>query len=122
MKIIKQVGIIFSLCWLSVVIAHFLPLGIPASIIGLILMLAMLLTGILRLEHVQEKSNFLLSNMSFFFIPPGVNVINYFGVIKSIAAQLIIICVVSTVITFGVTALTVKLTLNLMRRFKGENA
>ena len=87
MKIIRQIGIIFLVCWLSEVIERLLPFTFPASVIGMAL---------------------------FFFIPAGVSIINYFDVLKSSAVQLIIICVVSTVVTFAVTAWSVKLTVRCM--------
>lgn len=118
MKIIKQIGIIFTICWLSVVIEHFLPFAFPASVIGLVLLLLGLLTGLLKMEHVQEKSDFLLSNMAFFFIPAGVSLINYFDILKSSIIQIFIICVISTIITFAVTAYSIRLTLRLMNRRK----
>ena len=65
MKIIKQVGIIFLICWLGLVIEAALPFSFPASIIGMILLFVCLLFGILKIEHIQEKSDFLLSNMAF---------------------------------------------------------
>jgi holin-like protein len=119
MKIVLQTGIIFSLCWISRIIARFLPFDFPASIIALFLVFLMLLTGLLRLEHIREKSDFLLSNMAFFLIPSSVNVINYFGLVKENVLKLILICVISMVITFGVTALTVTMVLRLVRRFSG---
>lgn len=120
MKIIKQIGILFTLCWLSEVLQFLLPFDFPAAVIGLVLLLLALLTGILKVEHVQEKSDFLLSNMAFFFIPAGVSLMNYFDILKHTAFQLIIICGVSTVITFAVTAYSIKLTLKIMNRRKNE--
>ena len=76
MKIIKQTGIIFTICWLSIIIQQILPLPIPASVIGLILLFFCLLSRLLKVEHIQEKSDFLLSNMAFFFIPAGVGMMN----------------------------------------------
>ena len=38
LKIIKQIGILFTVCWLSLVIEHFLPFSFSASIIGMILL------------------------------------------------------------------------------------
>lgn len=114
MKIIKQIGIIFLICWLSLVIEAVLPFSFPASIIGLVLLLVCLLTGILKIEHVQEKSDFLLSNMAFFFIPAGVSIINYLDVLKNSLLPLIIVCVASTFITFAVTAWSIRLTVRLM--------
>lgn len=116
MKIIKQIGIIFAVCWLSQMIERMLPFAFPASVIGMALLLVCLIIGLLKVEHIQEKADFLLENMAFFFIPAGVSIINYFDVLKSSAVQLIIICILSTVITFAVTAWTVKLTLRLMKR------
>ena len=118
MKIIRQIGIIFTVCWLSQVIAEFLPFDFPASVIGMIFLFICLLTGMLKIEHIQEKSDFLLGNMAFFFVPAGVSIMNYFDILKSSAVQLLIICIVSTVITFAVTAYSVNLTMKLIDRRK----
>jgi holin-like protein len=116
MKIIKQVGIIFAVCWLSQVIASVLPFAFPASVIGMLFLFICLLTGLLKIEHIQEKSDFLLENMAFFFVPAGVSIMNYFEILKSSVVQLVIICVVSTVITFAVTVYSVKWTMRLLDR------
>ena len=115
MKIIKQVGIIFLICWLGLVIEAALPFSFPASIIGMIL-----LFGILKIEHIQEKSDFLLSNMAFFFVPAGVSIINYLDLLKSSLLPILVICVASTFITFAVTAWSIRLTMRLMNRRKGS--
>ena len=120
MKIIKQIGIILTVCWVSLVIEKILPFAFPASVIGMILLLICLMAGILKMEHIQEKADFLLENMAFFFIPAGVSIINYFDVLKNSVIQLIVICVVSTVVTFAVTAYTVTFTIRLMNRRKEE--
>ncbi|PWJ46462.1 CidA/LrgA family protein [Faecalicatena contorta] len=116
MKIIKQVGIIFTVCWLSQVIANVLPFAFPASVTGMLFLFICLLTGLLKIEHIQEKSDFLLENMAFFFVPAGVSIINYFEILKSSVVQLVIVCLVSTVITFAVTAYSVKWTMRLLER------
>lgn len=117
MKIIKQIGIVFSVCWLSVLVEKILPFAFPASVIGMILLFICLLSGLLKIEHIQDKADFLLENMAFFFIPAGVSIINYFDVLKNTWLQLILICVISTVITFAVTALSVRLTVHLLNTY-----
>ena len=47
MKIIRQIGIIFTVCWLSLVIEKLLPFTFPASVIGMILLFLCLFTGVL---------------------------------------------------------------------------
>lgn len=118
MKIIKQFGIIFSICWISIVLEQYIPFPIPATVIGLILLLICLLTGILKIEHIKEKSDFLLGNMAFFFVPAGVGIINYFDLLKDTWLLLLIICVISTIVTFAATAYSIKLTLYFINRRK----
>ena len=120
MKIIKQFGIVFSICWLGTVIEHFLPFACPASVIAMLLLLLCLLTGILKVEHIREKSDFLLANMAFFFIPAGVNVINYLDILKASWLPLLVICLVTTIITFAATAFSIRLTVYLLRRKGGQ--
>lgn len=114
MKIIKQIGIIFAICWISTVIEALLPFAFPASVIGMILLLICLMTGILKIQHIQEKSDFLLSNMAFFFIPAGVSMINYLDILAENLIPIVVICVVSTFITFAATAYSMKLALKIM--------
>ena len=118
MKIIRQIGIIFTVCWLSILVEKALPFSFPASVIGMLLLFICLLTGILKIEHIQEKADFLLENMAFFFVPAGVSIINYFDVLENTWIQLVVICVISTVVTFAVTAWSVKLTVRLLGRLR----
>lgn len=118
MKIIKQIGIFFTVCWLSQIVAANLPFSFPSSVIGMILLFICLLTGILKIEHVQEKADFLMENMAFFFVPAGVSVMNYFDILKSTLVPFLIICIVSTIITFAATAYSVQFVIKLMNRRK----
>lgn len=115
MKIIVQIGIIFAISWISVIIEALLPIAFPASVISMILMFVLLLSAVLKIEHIKEKSDFLLSNMAFFFIPSGVSIINYFDVLKSSVIQLLLICLITTVLTFIATAFSIEWTMKLMK-------
>ena len=119
MKILYQIGIIFSICWVSQIVEKLLPFDFPASVIGMVLLFVLLSCKILKVEHIREKSDFLLANMAFFFVPAGVSIINYFDVLKSSVVQLLLICLFTTVLTFAATAGSIRLTLKLMNRRKG---
>lgn len=118
MKIIYQIGIIFALCWVSEIIEAFLPFAFPASVIGMILLFILLAFRVLKVEHIREKSDFLLSNMAFFFIPAGVSIINYFDVLKGNVGKLLLICFLTTILTFATTAWTIRGVLRLQNRGK----
>ena len=119
MKIICQIGVIFAVCWFSQLIEAALPVPFPASVIGMLLLLALLATGLLKID-IREKADFLLANMAFFFLPAGVSVINYFDVLGRSAVALVLVCLLSTVITFGATALSIRFTLRLLERRKSR--
>ena len=118
MEIIYQIGIIFTLCWASEIIEGLLPFSFPASVIGMILLFILLAFRVLKVEHIREKSDFLLSNMAFFFIPAGVSIINYFDVLKGNVGKLLLICFLTTILTFATTAWTIRGVLRLQNRGK----
>lgn len=118
MKILYQIAIIFFLCLMGEIIGAVLPFPFPSAIIAMLLLALALFTGTLKIDHIREKSDFLLSNMAFFFIPAGVKVIEHFDLIKQVWWQFFLIAIASTVIVFLVTAATVSLTLRLEERRK----
>ena len=120
MKLLGQFGIIFGICWISECIASVLPFALPSSIIGMILLLVLLGLRVVRTEHIREKSDFLLGNLPFFFIPAAVSIMNYVDVLKGSLGALLVICTVSMVLTFAATVWSVRLTCYLMKRGKKQ--
>ena len=116
MKILLQVALVFGIYWVRQGIEAILPEAFAASVISLLLLLVLLLTGIVKVDHVREKSDFLLGNLGFFFIPVSVSIINYVDLIWQNAAAFLTVCVVSMVLTYGATAWAVHLTRRLMER------
>ena len=107
MKIIKQLCIIFAICMVGEIISAALSFPFPASVAALLLMLLLFITGVLRPESVRETAELLLANLAFLFIPSGVAIIDKYESVRGNIPALLFLCVVSTIITFGVTAWTV---------------
>lgn len=118
MKLLTQIGIIFGICWLSTCIERVLPFTLPASIIGMLLLLALLLVRVVKAEHIREKSDYLLGNLPFFFIPASVSIVNYADIVREHLLALLVICTVSTAVTFAAAAGAVRLTCRLLERGK----
>ena len=116
MKLLTQIGIIFGICWVSTCLERVLPITIPASIIGMVVLLILLLARVIRPEHIREKSDYLLGNLPFFFLPVSVSIINYVDVLWENLIPLVVTCVISMVLTFAATAWTVRLVSGLMER------
>ena len=119
MKILLQIALVFGVYWVSQCIEVVLPFSFPASVISLILLLVLLLTGIVKVDHVREKSDFLLGNLGFFFVPVSVGIMNYAQLIWENAAAFLTVCVVSLVLTYGATVGAVRLTQKLLDKRKG---
>lgn len=103
MKFLRQFGLILLITFLGEVCRTFIPLPIPASIYGLLLMLIALTTGIIKLEHVKESSAFLIEIMPLMFIPAAVGILDSWGAMKAICLPIIFITVATTVIVMVVT-------------------
>ena len=120
MNIMAEIAIICGICLVSEGISALIPVAFPASVIAMLILLLCLITSLLKVEHIREKSDFLLENMAFFFIPAGVNVINYLDILKASWLPLVVICTVTTVITFAATAYSIRLTILLLHRKGGK--
>ena len=98
MKYIKQFGIILAISFLGEILKSLIPLPIPASIYGLVLMLVALQTGILALDKVKDTAKFLIEIMPIMFIPAAVELMDTWGILRSIFVPVIVITLVSTVV------------------------
>lgn len=76
MKFIKQFSIILIISLIGEALHYFIPLPVPASIYGLLIMLAGLQTKLIPLDSVQEASYFLIDIMPLMFIPAAVGLLD----------------------------------------------
>lgn len=102
MKYFKQFGVILTVSFLGEVLHAVLPLPVPASIYGLVLMLIALMTGIIPLAKVRDAGNFLIEIMPLMFIPAGVGLMTSWGALKPILIPVIVILVATTILTMGI--------------------
>ena len=121
MKILKPLLLIFAICLISTGISAILPIPFPASVISLIILLILLLLHVVKSRSIKEVSNYLLHNMAFFFIPAVVGILSSLEEIKNSILPLLVICVVSTFVTFAVTAFTVAGIMKLMEKRGGKS-
>ncbi len=121
MNIISQGAIFFAVCIAGDGISRILPFPFPGSVIAMIILFILLVTRGLKIEKIDGIADFFLDNMAFFFIPPTVNIINYFDVIKNVWWQFILICVITTFATFLATAYTVKGVMYLLNKGDKKN-
>lgn len=120
MDLLAQIAILLGVCLSGELLASLLPFSFPSSVIAMLLMLLLLATGVLKLRHVEGVTNFLMQNMAFFFVPLCVNILAYLEIISANMVAILVICFVSTFLTFVTTAFTVRGLMKLTRK-KGES-
>lgn len=121
MKIIKQIFVILLFYIIGEILAYLigaiLPgVYVPGTIIGLVLLILVIISGKITLDNVDEVGSFLTNNMAFFFIPAAVSVIEYLDLLESNIFKILVIIVLTTIISFLAIYGSVLLTLKLMKR------
>ncbi|NMA02365.1 MAG: CidA/LrgA family protein [Clostridia bacterium] len=106
MKYIYQFTLILFITFLGEFIYNIIPLPIPASIYGLLIMLFCLQVKIIKLEMVKEAGAFLLEAMPLMFIPAAVGLLTVWQEVTDILLPLIIIIIFSTIIVMAATGRT----------------
>lgn len=119
MKYFKQFGIIAGVSFLGEFLYALLPFPIPASVYGLVLMVVLLMTKVVRLEMIEETADFFISMMALFFVPSSVGLMTSLDIVKDSILQLFVICVISTVVVMSVTGLAAQAVIRAKRK-KGE--
>ncbi len=113
MRYVLQFAIILAICFMGDLIHNYFNLPIPGNVLGMVMLLILLLTGVIKLTMIEDVSNFMLKHLSFFFIPAAVGLITCFTILEGKWTALMFISVVSTFIIAIVTGMTVQI---LMKR------
>lgn len=121
MKYVKQLMIILIFSFIGDILNHIIPLPIPASIYGMVLLFIALSTKIIKLDQVETTAEFLLSIMLIFFVPASVGIMDTFFAYKSSMLSIIIIVIISTIIVMITTGLVSQFIIKL-RNKKGKGA
>jgi len=102
MKFVKQFAIFVTICFIGEVLHKIIPLPVPASIYGLVLMFCALKFKIMPLQEVEVFSDFLLEIMPLLFIPSTVGLIVAWPIIKKHWLPILIITLLGTTFIFFV--------------------
>ena len=105
-NMVKQCTILFGCMALGELLVKITGVSLPGSIVGMLLLAAFLEMGWIKLEWVKQISDFLLSNLGFFFVPPGVALMLNFGTIAKDFWAIAIATLVSTILVLLSTGWT----------------
>lgn len=105
MKYLQQAVILAAVTFAAEIIKYFVPLPIPASIYGLILLFSLLKSGLLKLEQIQDVGNLLLELMPLLLVPASVSFLTALDTIQKMLLPVLIMGFAGTTAVMLVTGL-----------------
>lgn len=118
MKYMKQFGIILFVTFLGELLRYLIPLPIPASIYGFVIMLTALKLKIIPLEAVRGAGNFLINIMPMLFIPATVGLLSSWTDLSPILLPVSAITIISTIMVMAIAGRVTQLVIRLNRKVK----
>lgn len=108
MKYLSQFLIILGFTLAGEALQRMIPLPVPASVYGLVLLFAALCLKIVKLDQVKQAGIFLTSILSILFVSPTVGIVDNWGLIQSNLLPILLLLCGSTALTFGISGRVAK--------------
>ena len=122
MKWIKQFGIILAVSFIGELLGNWIPLPIPASIYGIILLFLCLKLHLIPFDDGHETGDFLIEIMPLMFIPAAVGLLESWDIIRPSWIQYILITVSTTFIVMVAAGLVTQAVIRRTKKGDEKNA
>lgn len=103
MKLIFEFARIAAFCFAGEVCHLVLPLPIPASVYGLMLLLAALRFGVVKLEQVRTAALFLTGIFPLLFVPAAAGVMDLWADLQSMLVPVLLALIPITILVMTVS-------------------
>ena len=118
LKVTAQLLFLIGLWWISALIQQYFHLPISAGVIGLILLLLALMSGMMKLAWIKSGADFILAELVLMFIPCVVGLVRYKQLFITQGWQLILAVVLGTLCVMVMTAYSVHFGFKLERKLQ----
>ncbi len=99
----KQFLILCGITLVGEALSIVIPMPVPGSVWGLLLLFMLLSSKLLKLEQVEGTANFLLAVMPLMFVPTTVGLMNSYAYIQGSILQILAVVAISSICVFFVT-------------------
>ena len=100
--------ILIAFYYVSVLILHFIHIQFPPTILGLILLAAALITGIIKEEWIKTASEWLINNMAMFLLPFIAGLVAYQSLIIRNLIPILLVIFLTTALMIVLTGLFIE--------------
>jgi holin-like protein len=106
---LAQVGLLLGFWWLGGAVSTAAGLPFPGSVIGLLIVLALLLSGQVSVFSLRRGADLFLAEMLLFFVPAVLAVLDHREFLGLLGLKILLVITASTTAVVGTTAMTVEL-------------
>ena len=110
-KLLQGLAILLALQWLSTEVIAFLGIPFPPPLLGMLILTALLCTGVIKENYIEDICTALIDKMALLFLPAGVSMILYLDVIKAELLPISLTVILSSIIILCSTALVLEMLL-----------
>ena len=103
MKYLTQFLIILGFTLVGEALQRIVPLPIPASVYGIVLLFLALCVGRIKLEQVKDAGGFLTSILPVLFVSPAVGILENWALIRDALIPMFLLVLASTALTFVIS-------------------
>ena len=118
MKYLKQFLIIIAISMIGEILKYLLPLPVPASIYGMVILFVGLMTKIIPLDYVKDAGKLMIEIMPVMFIPAGVGLMSSWGALKPVLIPVSIITIACVFTVMGVSGVVTQFLIRLKKQMK----
>jgi len=105
-RYVRAFAIIYAALYAGIGISSLLPITIPGSIIGMLLLFLLLALHILPVEWVKPGCHLLIRYMALLFVPISVGVMSYTDILTAQFGPIVVSCIVSTFMVLLIVGLS----------------
>lgn len=110
-SLLQGFALLLFLQWMSTEIIAFLGIPFPPPLLGMLILTALLCTGVIKENYIEDICTALIDKMALLFLPAGVSMILYLDVIKAELLPISLTVILSSVIILCSTALVLEMLL-----------
>ncbi|MGR3808121.1 CidA/LrgA family protein [Pasteurella testudinis] len=98
-NLLRSLAILYAILYLGIFLQHLIPIGVPGSIWGLLILFLCLTSQVIKVEWIAFGSSLLIRYMALLFVPVSVGIVKYADLLLANAKQLVIPNIISTMMS-----------------------
>jgi len=111
LSLFARILLLLGICFVSEAAVRLLNLPVPGGVLGMALLFLLLCLKVVKLEHVKQVSDALISVMALFLVPNAVSILSDHQTVRGYWLPFLAVIALSTAVTLAVTGWTAALLL-----------